>query len=101
PPALPPAPRGAGPGELERIRLLRWVGLDGRRLEHLDRLLMVSSRGEKKPPGTVGERTEPRVRLCGVFVEQAQQPFCFGKVVDADERLDSNRARERGEDLVQ
>ena len=62
---------------------------------------MVSLRSEKKPPGTVGERTEPGVGLSCVFVEQAQQPFRLGKVVDADERLDSDRARERGEDLVQ
>ena len=76
-------------------------GSHGRRLEHLDRLLMVSFRREQKPPGTVGERTEPGVGLSGVFVEQAQQPFRFGKVVDADERLDSDRARELGEKLVQ
>ena len=74
---------------------MRRVGLDGRRLEYLDRLLVVSLRGEEKPPATIGERTEPRVRLSRVLVEQAQQPLRCGKVVDGDQRLDPTEPASR------
>ena len=70
------------PGELEGVHSLRRLRIRGRRFERGDRALVVALRGLKEPSAAMGERTQSRVCLRHVIVEQREQPLRRAEVAD-------------------
>ena len=95
-----PSERKQGPGQLERLCLLRRDRSGGRRVELDDRTLVIAPRRQEEPPAPMGKGSERHVGVRRPIVEQRQQPLGRAQVADPDQRLDRDRPRDEGHQRV-